>query len=440
VTTNSSRLSRRTFLKVGAAAGAVAGFPFIIPSSARGADGAVAPSNRITMGCIGVGGQGNSNLGNFLGQPDCQVLAVCDVDKNNLDRTKNRVDDRYGNSDCKAYRDFRELVARDDIDTISMATPDHWHAITVIASARAGKDIFGEKPFSHDLREGRAMIDALKQHGRVWQTGSWQRSVANFRQACEIVRNGLIGKIHTVEVGLPTGRPGGSEDFTDPPPELDYDFWIGPAPWAPYSKDRTHWNWRWQLDYGGGQMMDWIGHHADIGQWGLGTDYTGPVLIEPINAEWPREGIWDAPTTYKFKCTYKSGVVMIVANGSREQGIRSGTRWIGDKGWVWVNRGGIDAEPKNLLRFVAGPEDVKLYHSTNHHRNFLDCVKTRRLTITPAEVAHRSASIGHLGLIAMQVGRKVRWNPDTEQIIGDATASSMLGRAKREPWSLIASC
>ena len=429
-------LSRRAFLKGVAAAGAAMTFPAIVPSSVFGADGKVAPSNRITMGCIGVGGQGSGNQGAFLGESDCQVLAVADVDKNNAANGKKRTDERYRNQDCVAYRDFRELLARDDIDTISLGTPDHWHAIPVIMAARAGKDVYGEKPFSHDLKEGRQMVNTLAQYGRVWQTGSWQRSGGNFRFACELVRNGRIGKVHTVEVGLPTGGAGGSEQFTDPPPEMDYEFWVGPSPWGPYSKDRTHWNWRWQLDYGGGQMMDWIGHHGDIAQWGLGTEYTGPVEVEPANSEWPKEGLWNAPTSYKFICTFANGVKMIVAN-DRQVTKGMGARWVGDKGWVWVDRGGFDADPKSLLKDTIRPDEINLYRSPGHHRNFLDCVKSRRLTITPAEVAHRSASIGHLGLVAMQAGRKFRWNPDTEEILGDPTAAAMLGRAKREPWNIL---
>lgn len=427
-----SKLTRRQLLKGAAAAGAAIAFPTVVPSTVFGAN---APSNRITMGCIGVGGQGGSNLGNFLGFQDCQVLAVADVDWGHAQEKKKQIDNRYANSDCAMYKDFRELCQRTDIDAISMATPDHWHAITVITAAKSGKDVYGEKPFSHDLREGRAMINALKQYGRVWQTGSWQRSTGNFRFACELVRNGRVGKIHTVEVGLPTGSPGGSEKFENPPKDLDYDFWVGPSPWGPYSKDRTHWNWRWQLDYGGGQMMDWIGHHADIAQWGLGTEYTGPVEVAPINSEWPKEGLWNAPTTYKFECTFANGVKMVVAN-DRQLMKGMGARWIGDKGWVWVDRGGFDAEPKSVLKDVIRPEEIQLYNSTNHWRNFLDCVKSRQLTIAPAEVAHRSASIGHLGLVSLQVGRKIKWDPETEQVIGDPTANAMMGRAKRDPWNL----
>ncbi len=428
-------LTRRDLIKRAAAFSTAIAFPTIIPASALGAAGRPSPSNRIVVGCIGVGGQGNSNLGGFLGDSSCQVVAVADVDRKNAEGTKNRINQHYRNTDCVAYKDFRELCARTDIDVVSMATPDHWHAITAITALKSGKDMYGEKPFSHDLREGRAMCEAVKQYGRIWQTGSWQRSTGDFRFACELVQNGYIGKVHTVEVGLPTGGAGGFAKFCDPPADMDYDFWCGPAPYAPYSPDRTHWNWRWQLDYGGGQMMDWIGHHGDIAQWGMGTQYTGPVEVEPVYCDWPREGIWDAPTRYRYIATYKNGVKFIVANA--EGGIRMGARWIGDKGWVWVDRGGFDTSPKELKKVKLSPNEIHLYNSQNHIGNFIECVKTRRPTITPAEVAHRSASLGHVGLIALKVGRKIRFNPDTEEILGDAAASQLLGRANRQPWHMV---
>lgn len=426
------KLSRRQLLTGVAVA---ASSPYLNISWVRAQAERPTPSNRITIGCIGVGGMGSGNMNAFLNERDAQVVAVCDVDKNHLKSAKESVDNRYGNSDCGAYSDFRELLARGDIDAVSIATPDHWHAIPAVMAARAGMDIYGEKPISHTLLEGRAMANAVKQYGRIWQTGSWQRSGNEFRFACELVHNGRIGRVAKIEVGLPGGSPSGPVNFSDPPPELDYDFWVGPSPWTPYSNKRAHWDWRWQLNYGGGQLMDWIGHHGDIAHWGMGWDETGPVEIAG-SGQYPNEGIWDAATTYHFVAKYRNGTEMHVANGGN-QNIRSGTKWIGENGnWVWVDRGGLEANPSSLLQEKIGPNEIQLLRSPGHHRNFLDCVKSRRTTITPAETAHRSASIGHLGQIAMLTGRKLRWNPDTEEFLGDAGATRLLGKAQRAPWHL----
>ena len=425
-------MNRRTFLKRAvAAAGASVAFPYIVPSSVFGKN---APSNRIVMGGIGLGGMGTGNMNSFLGKQQVQFVAVCDVDAGHLQAAKNRVNQHYGNQDCKTYRDFRDLIARGDLDAISMATPDHWHAVTAISALRAGIDMYGEKPLTHDLREGRALVNTATRYGRVWQTGSWQRSRANFHFASELVRNGRIGKVHTVEVGLPNGHGGGNIAIQPAPANLDWNFWLGPTPERPY-QGVSHWDWRWVLDWGGGQMMDWIGHHGDIAQWGLGTEYTGPVEFE-AHGDFPDSGLFDAPTSYKITGTYADGTHIIIANAS-QQPKGMGTRWIGDKGWVWVTRDGMDAHPKSLLQEKIGATEIHLYHSRDHHQNFLDCIRSRKPTITPAEVAHRSASLGHLGQIAMLTGRKIRWNPDTEQIIDDPGASALLGRTRREPWNIV---
>jgi predicted dehydrogenase len=334
------------------------------------------------------------------------------------------------------YHDFRELLARDDIDAVSLGLPDHWHAVPAVAAAWSGKDIFGEKPLSHNLKEGRAICDAVKRYGRIWQTGSWQRSESNFHRACELVINGRVGKVHTVEVGLPEGHTDfegteGQEQMGPAPRELDYDFWLGPAPVEPYCPARVHKNWRWHLDYGGGQLMDWIGHHVDIAHWGLGFDYSGPYEIEGYG-EYPKDGLWNTATRYRLTAKYPKGITMIIAGGHED--IRGGTKWIGEDGWVWVDRGGIDANPKELLKDKIGPDEIHLFRSPGHWRNFLDCVKSRETTLAPCEVAHRSATPGHLGQIAMLLGRKIRFNPDTEQILGDSTATKMLGRPMRSPW------
>lgn len=431
-------INRRQFLKRTAGTAAAIGFPCIVPSSALGQAGSVAPSERITMGCIGTGWQGTSNLESFINEKNCQVIAVCDIDKNHLQKAVNIVNDHYENKDCAVYHDFRNLLARDDIDAVCISLPDHWHSIPVIEAARSGKDIFGEKPLSHSFNEGRAMCDAVKRYGRIWQTGSWQRSQSNFRFACELVLNNRIGKVHRVEVGLPSGhkdfgKTKGQEGICPPPKELDYDFWLGPAPYEPYCPARVHKNWRWHLDYGGGQLMDWVGHHLDIAHWGLGFDYTGPYEIEG-HGEYPKDGLWNSPTRYRLEAKYPKGITITIAGGHND--IRGGTKWVGKDGWVWVDREQINANPKKLLNEKFGPDEIHLLQSPGHQRNFLDCIKSRATTITPCEVAHRSVTPGHLGQIAMLLGRKIRFNPDTEEIIGDSTATRMLGHAMRSPWHL----
>ncbi|MFH1716516.1 MAG: Gfo/Idh/MocA family oxidoreductase [Planctomycetota bacterium] len=438
--TGTNTVSRRRFLKrsAGTVVG-VLGLPHIIPSSALGGSSGVAPSNRITMGCIGVGWQGGSNLNSFLREKDCQIVAACDVDANHLQSAADRVNGQYKNKNCATYHDFHELLARDDIDAVSLGLPDHWHAIPAIEAAKSGKDIFGEKPLSHSLREGRAMCDAVKRYGRIWQTGSWQRSQAHFRRACELVINGRIGKVTRVEVGLPSGhtdfgKTKGQEGICPAPKELDYDRWIGPAPYVPYCPARVHKNWRWVLDHGGGQLMDWVGHHVDIAHWGLGCDYSGPHEIEG-SGEYPADGLWNSPTKYRLTAKYPNDVTMIIAGGHRD--IRGGTKWIGTDGWVWVSRNdSLEAEPKSILDEKIGPNETRLYDSPGHWRDFLDCVKSRKTTIAPCEVAHRSATPGHLGQITMLLGRKIRFNPDTEEIIDDPTATRLLGNAMRSPWHL----
>ncbi len=423
-------LTRRRFLKGAATAvGAVIAVPAIVPSSVLGAD---APSNKILMGAIGVGGMGTGDLRELLGESRVHFVGVCDVYSGHRERAKKHVNDKYGNSDCKAYLDFRELIGRGDLNAIMTGLPDHWHAIPAIAAAKAGCDIHGQKPFARSIREGRAICDAVHRYGRIWQTGSQQRSGGRFRTACELVRNGRIGKVHRVEVGLPTGGGGGSTAPKPVPGGLDWDFWLGPAPWRPYCGFGPHWNWRWIMDYSGGQLTDWCGHHVDIAHWGLGYDYTGPVEIAG-KGNYPRDGLYDAPTEYNFTCKYKTGVELSVTNNRINP---QGTKWIGDKGWVFVSRGRFDVHPKSLLREKIGAGEIKLYDSGGHKRNFVDCIINRKKTICPAEVGHRSISVGLLGEIAMLTGRKIKWDPDKEVIINDPGASELLGRPYREPWQL----
>ena len=429
-------ISRRQFLKgATVAAAGVAGFPYFVPSSALGRAGNVAASNRIVMGCIGVGGMGGGNMRGFLGKKEVQVVAVCDVDAGRRNRARDRVNEKYGNQDCVAYSDFREAIERKDIDALSLALPDHWHSIPAIMGARAGKDMYAEKPLARTIREGRAICDAVHRYSRVWQTGSQQRSSGNFHRACELVRNGRIGKVHKVEVGLPTGGSTDNKPVQPVPEGLDWDFWLGPAPWRPYcdfGRDRCHYQWRWIMDFSGGQLTDWAGHHIDIAHWGLDLDRTGPVEIEGRGV-YPRDGLYDVPIEYKFTCKYANGIVMTVANNKQ---IPQGTKWYGETGWIYVKRGKLEADPPSVLQEKIGPNEIKLYKSNDHKQNFLDCVRSRKLTIAPVEVGHRSISVALLGEIAMLTEKKLRWDPEKEIFLNSDEANRMLSRPMRSPWHL----
>ena len=429
-------LTRRNFLKT---AGAALVLPTILPSSLFGQN---RPSNRITLGVIGWGMQGPGNTKSFLAEDDCQVVAACDLDQNHLRSAVDTINGHYQNTDCKAYRDYRDLFARKDIDAVMLAVPDHWHGILSTEAARHKKDIYGEKPLARTIAEQQAIVKAVQKNKIIWQTGSWQRSQATFRKAAEIVRSGLIGKVTHVEVGLPSGHNdfAGTGQFmtpTAPPPELDYETWIGPSKMEPYIRGRVHMNWRWNYNTGGGQLLDWIGHHCDIAHWGMDCDRSGPSEIEAHGDFPPAAAAWNTCTKYRIELKYPQDITMVIAGGHDD--IKMGAKWIGTEGWVWVNRGGFDAsnpEWKKGKNLAEELRKVKLYESPGHQRNFLDCIKTRKPTITPVETAHHSAIPGHLGLISMLTGRKIRWDAKHEKIIGDHAASQLLTRPYRAPWHL----
>ncbi len=435
-----SKFTRRRFLAV---TGLALAAPTIIPASALGRGGKTAPSERITLGVVGWGMQGPGNTRAFLGQGNCQVVAACDLDKNHLQAALNTINGRYQNTDCKAYHDYREMMARKDIDAVMLAVPDHWHALVATEAAKNKKDIYGEKPLARTIAEQQAMVKAVQRNKRIWQTGSWQRSEKHFHYACEIVRNGLIGKLKRVEVGLPAGHSDlmGTKDkmaITNPPPELNYETWIGPSRMEPYIEARVHKNWRWNYNTGGGQLLDWIGHHCDIAHWGMDCDRSGPLEIEGQGEFPPADAVWNTCTKYRITAKYPNAIEMVIAGGHAD--IRSGTKWIGTDGWVWVDRGNAfessNAAWTESRRLPEDQRKVRLYESNNHYRNFLDCVKSRQPTITPVETAHHSAIPGHLGLIAMMVGRKLKWDAKREVIVGDAGASKLLTRPYRKPWKL----
>ncbi len=433
--------SRRRFLRD--AGTGVLGIPYAIAASALGGAGRVAPSSRITMGCIGVGGerpggQGTVDLQGFLGRNEVQVVAVCDVDTVHRNRARDIVNAKYGSRDCATYSDLRDLLARDDIDAVSNVLPDHWHAIAAVTAARAGKDIFSQKPLAYTIAEGRAICEAVRKYGVVWQTGNSLRSSRNVRFVCELVRNGRVGKVHTVKVGLPrfnniadNGDRIRRETAPAAVPEgFDYDMWLGPAPWTPYSPGRCHWNFRWVRDYSGGQITDWAGHYCDVAQWGMDTELTGPVEIEGKGV-FPTGPLFDTVEDYEFVCRYAEGFTMIVAGH-----LPAGVRFEGSDGWVSVSASGMDAQPKSLLDSAIRSDEIRLYESNDHKGNFIECVRTRSETVSPAEIAQRSVSVGHLGVIAITLGRRLKWDPRKERFEGDEQADRMLSRPMRSPWHL----
>ena len=428
--------NRRDFLKQSAmvASGTLI-LPQLIPSTALGMGGKLAPSDRIVMGAIGVGGQGSGNLRNFLWSKEIQVVAVCDIDSNHNMNAKAMVDKIMKSDDCRMYEDYREFLEKEKLDAVSIALPDHWHGLIYSAAANKKIDIYGEKPLSRTIREGQAIVNAVKRNNVVWQTGSWQRSGKMYRRAAELAINGRVGKITRVEVGLPDGDSRiGTPPVMDVPQGLNWDLWLGPAPKVPY-RGICHADWRWNLDYSGGRLTDWAGHHVDIAAWGTGLDRTGPVSIEG-HGVYPNEGYYNTPVEFDFTCTYANGLEMCVANGSRLR-FNTGAAWYGEKGWIHVDRDGglLHASDPKILEEVIGENEIHLYKSDNHFWNFLECVRSRKETVCPVEVAHRSISIGLLGEIAMTTGQKIHWDPIKEEIIDNPMAGRLLSRPYRAPWT-----
>ena len=426
-------MSRRRFIKnaVGAAAASVA-FPYLVPTSALGGAGNAAPSERITLGFIGTGKQSKHLMRSFLNSPGTHVVAGCDVDRLKLERGRKIVEDHYAGKNggsykgCDTYGDFRELLAREDIDAVVIATPDHWHAVTVIQSAEAGKDIYCEKPLSQTIEQARAMVNAVRRYGRVFQTGSMQRSDWHFRLGCELVLNGYIGELKHVTVGI--GGPPADRPLTaQPVPDyLDWNMWLGPALWRPYNSELSphlSWDgfphWRNHSSFGGGGMTDWGAHHFDIAQWGMAMDESGPVEIIPP------DGKDYKVLTYK----YASGVTM-----TRDKA--NGVLFTGTKGQIETNRGHLRTVPVNLKDKKLGPNEIHLYECRNHYTDWLNAIRKRSRPICDIETGCRSVTVCHLGNIAYKLGRPLKWDPKREVFVGDRGANRLLSRAMRSPWHL----
>ncbi len=441
------KISRRRFLATTAMAFAV---PHIVPASVFGQN---APSHRINIGVIGCGNQGAQDARALLAEDDARIVAVCDVNRASYgyktedqylgrDPVRDMVNAHYAGQrrsgtyrGCDAYTDFREVLARSDIDAVVLVVPDHWHALMTVMAAQAGKDIYCEKPLSLTVADGRAMVEAVRRYGVVFQTGSHERSRRQSRFACELVRNGRIGQLKkiTAVVG-PWNKFGPEASWTPAPvPEgFDYEMWLGPAPWAPYHPDRCLYNFRFILDYSGGQVTNYGAHSLDLAQWGNGTDRSGPVEVADAGSEWPTDGLFNVAKIVHFRARYANGVELECI--TRKDNVA--TRFEGTEGWVETGYGGFFCEPASLKSVVFGSRETSLGTSTNHFRDWLDCIKTRTDPAAPVEVGHSTATLCHIANIAMQIKRPLRWDPAAEKFVGADDANRMLSRAYREPWHL----
>ena len=435
-----TKASRRNFLKTSAWAATTIGLPTIVPASVMGLENKPAPSNRIAMGFIGTGGKGQHNMRAFLGFDDCQVTSVCDVDQGRMQTAKAAVDKHYNNGDCRVFNDFRELAALGELDAICVSTPDHWHALASVAALNAGKDVYCEKPLANSVAEGRAICRAAALNDRIVQTGSHERSGAGRRHACELVRNGRIGNLHTIRINLPTtdAHHLDVKKWQQPQPEmpvpegLDWDMWLGHTPNAAYTEKRCHFWWRFILAYGGGEMTDRGAHVIDLAQLAAGKDHTGPVECI-ANGTANASGIFDAYMDYVFVNIYDDGLKMIGAT----KGPR-GVKFEGDEGWIFIHVHGqkVEASDPRILESKIGNREIQLGRSPGHHRNFADCVKSREDTMATAEVGHRTGTICHLNNISMKLRRPIQWDPVNEVVINDDEANALLGPQMREPWSI----
>ncbi len=433
----SSFFTRRRFLRHATLAAGAVGVPFPLASSALGSQGKPAPSERITIGCIGVGGMGTANMRVFVGLPECRVVAVCDTYEDRRRKAKEIVDGQYGASDCAMYGDFRELLARKDIDAVMIAPEDHWHALVATAAAKAGKDMYCEKPLGVSVDEGRLIRDAVRGATRVFQTGTWQRSQRKFQQACELARNGYLGKIHTVEVGAPGPeyRPSyrGPLDPQPVPKGFDWEMWRGPAPAKPYNPGRVAWpDWYLIWDYCAGFITNWGVHHLDIANWGCPEIGSGPCEVE-CKATYRHEGFTDNVETWNATFRYASGLTMRFTDSKQQ---KAGCRFVGDQGWVHVDRAGIWAEPASLLKIQRKPNDLRLTEAKHHQDNFLQCVRSRKDPVSDIDAAYAASTLGLLADIAARLNQKLRWDPKVGRFVGNDEANRRLSRPMHNGWRL----
>jgi predicted dehydrogenase len=429
-------LTRRRFLRRSSAATAALAAPQVITSRLFGQG---APSNRITLGLIGAGNIGVAHLDTLLGYKDTvRVLGVCDVDRERRETSAARINQEYGSNDCRPYADFRELNRRREIDAVLVCTPDHWHALNALDAFRQGKDVYIEKPLTLTIAEGRALVDEARKYGRMVQHGTWQRSMKRFHDLVEFVRSGGLGKLQYVEclIGA-NNRHVGATWRPEPVPEgLDWDMWLGPAPWRPYTFFGCHYNFRFIADNASGQMTNLGAHCLDIGQWVLDADRSGPVEIEG-HGDYPTSGLFTTPTRIDVTFRYANGVPMYCRTDLAVSGNNT-SRFFGERGWLDIGYSRMSASDPQLLREMQAPNKrVKVPSSKNHYDDFFSAMRTRKGTIADAETSHRTTTVCNLGQIAMVLGRKLRWDPAKEEFVGDAMANRLRSRPMRAPWSLV---
>ena len=424
-----SSVTRRGFLKQTAGAAAA---PVIVPGAALGLGGAVPPSDRITLAGIGMGQRNRNNLRKFLEEKDVQVVANCDCFADRRELSKQMVDKEYGNTDCASYRFHEEVLDRSDIDAVLIGTGDRWHALMSMLAARAGKDVYCEKPFSMTIGEGRALVETTKRYGTIWQCGTQRKSNPGYKFLVDVVQSGRVGKVHTVTTSfgpdagwLATARP--KPQPAPDPNVFDYDRWLGPAPWAPYAEDRVR-LWRLNWDTGAGAIADMGAHYLETAQWALGDQFTGPTEFEGEGVFRDDGGLSNIPYFYQVRARYPDGVRLYMDSNTK------GLRISGDKGWIRLSDlGGITATPDSVLEGLELP-NAHWQIQTPHIRNFLDSMRSRELTASHPEISQRVHSIVHCGNLALRLGRKLRWDPKAERFENDAEANCMLHRTMRAPW------
>ncbi len=441
---NRSSTTRRAFLRTAAAA---VGFPHIISSSALGGGGNVLPSARITLGLIGTGNINGGHREAFLAEKDACIVAVCDPATDRRRAARDRINQACGGGVCVDYCDFRELLARPDVDAVCIGTPDHWHAVLAVAAMQAGKDVYVEKPLTRTVVEGRRVVEAAARYGRVLQTGLQRRSIAAYHHACELVRNGRIGRLTHVEIGIigvnKGVQAGRSFPATAVPEGFDYDLWLGPAPVTPFSPQRVARGnevcyWYYISDYTAGFISGNGVHFVDIAQWGIGDDVK-PVEVRTTWADVPVDGLVDDALAWQTEVVYDNGVQMSYSSEGHPH--PDGIRFVGTEGWIQVTGGGVlsaavGANDYSPLQSVIGPGEVHLYASPEHHRNFLDCIRTRQPAAASAQIGHHATTTCNLAEISARLGRRLKWDATTERFVEDDEANRMLGRALRSPWAI----